>query len=76
MLVLTRKPKESVTIGNEIRVTLLEIRGNQVRLGIEAPRDTPVNRTEVYEMIVQENVQASKAPLNLDQLLPALKGEG
>jgi carbon storage regulator len=76
VLVLTRKPKESVTIGNEIRVTLLEIRGNQVRLGIEAPRNTPVNRTEVYEMIVRENVQASKAPLNLDQVLPVLKSDG
>lgn len=62
MLVLTRKHNESITIGDHVRVTVLEIRGTQVRLGIEAPRDTPVNRTEIYEAIVQENIKASKAP--------------
>ena len=65
MLVLTRKNKESITIGNDVRITVLEIRGSQVRLGIEAPRDTPVNRTEVYELILQENINASKAPSDL-----------
>ena len=65
MLVLTRKNKESITIGNDIRITVLEIRGSQVRLGIDAPRNTPVNRTEVYELILQENINASKAPSDL-----------
>ena len=65
VLVLTRKAKESITIGNSIQVTVLEIRGNQVRLGIEAPRHTPVNRTEIYESIIEENIRASKAPLDL-----------
>ncbi len=65
MLVLTRKKKESITIGNDVRVTVVEIRGSQVRLGIEAPRNTPVNRTEVYELILQENINASKAPSDL-----------
>lgn len=65
MLVLTRKTKESITIGDHVKVTVLEIRGTQVRLGIEAPRDTPVNRTEIYEIIVQENINASKAPPDL-----------
>lgn len=69
MLVLTRKTKESVTIGNEIQVTVLEVRGNQVRLGIKAPRNTPVNRTEIYDLIIQENIRASKAPQDLDRLL-------
>ena len=69
MLVLTRKAKESVTIGNDIRVTVLEVRGNQVKLGIAAPRNTPVNRTEIYDLIIQENIKASKAPPNLDRLL-------
>lgn len=68
MLVLTRKTKESITIGDHVKVTVLEIRGTQVRLGIEAPRDTPVNRTEIYEIIVQENINASNAPPDLGAL--------
>jgi carbon storage regulator len=72
VLVLTRKTKESVTLGNDIQVTVLEVRGNQVKLGIQAPRNTPVNRTEIYELIIQENIRASQAPRNLDSLL---KGE-
>ena len=62
MLVLTRKADESITIGNNITVTVLEIKGNQVKLGIKAPKHTPVNRTEIYEIIIQENIKASHAP--------------
>jgi carbon storage regulator len=68
VLVLTRKTKESITIGDDVKVTVLEIRGTQVRLGIDAPIDTPVNRTEVYEVILQENINASKAPPDLGAL--------
>ncbi len=74
MLVLTRKAKESVTIGNDIQVTVLEVRGSQVKLGITAPRNTPVNRTEIYDLIIQENINASKAPQDLGRLPLALKG--
>jgi carbon storage regulator len=75
VLVLTRKTKESITIGNNILVTVLEIRGNQVRLGIDAPRYTPVNRTEIYETIIQENIRASKAPQDLERVALALRGK-
>jgi carbon storage regulator len=68
VLVLTRKTKESITIGDDVKITVLEIRGTQVRLGIDAPIDTPVNRTEVYEVILQENINASKAPPDLGAL--------
>ena len=68
MLVLTRKVKESITIGNNITVTVLEIRGNQVRVGIEAPKSIPINRTEIYESIAQENVKASKLPQDVGRL--------
>jgi carbon storage regulator len=68
VLVLTRKVNESITIGNDISVKILEIRGNQVRLGIEAPKCTPVNRTEVYRSIIRENIRASKAPYDLEVL--------
>jgi carbon storage regulator len=65
VLVLTRKAKESITIGSDVQITVLEIRGAQVKLGINAPRDTPVNRTEIYELILEENINASKAPPDL-----------
>ncbi len=69
MLVLTRKVDESITIGNRITVTVLGIRGGQVRIGIDAPRETPVNRTELVETIAQENLEAaSQAPRDLDDL--------
>jgi carbon storage regulator len=74
---LTRKPDESITIGNHITVKVLEIRGNQVKLGIEAPLYTPVNRTEVYENILKENVRASQTPQELGPVLDRwpVKGE-
>ena len=68
MLVLTRKVHESITIGNDIVVTVLEIRGNQIRIGVEAPKQTPVNRTEIYESIVEQNLRASEAPGDLAAL--------
>ena len=66
MLVLTRKVDESITIGSDITVSVLEIRGNQVRVGIEAPRHTPVHRTEVYRMIIEENIRAAETPQDLN----------
>jgi carbon storage regulator len=51
MLVLSRKPNESIVIGDNIQITVVEIRGDKVRLGIVAPKDVPVHREEVYEAI-------------------------
>ena len=51
MLVLTRKTGESIVIGSDIRITVLEIQGRQIRLGIDAPTDVSVHRGEVYERI-------------------------
>ena len=51
MLILTRRPEEVIRVGEEITVTLLGIRGNQVRLGIDAPRTIPVHRQELYDRI-------------------------
>ena len=61
MLVLTRKAGESIVIGSDIRVTVLELQGRQVRLGIEAPSDVSVHRGEVYERIREENELAAVA---------------
>lgn len=61
MLILTRKSGEIIRIGDEISVSVIEIRGNQVRLGITAPRDVVVHRQEVYELIQEQNQQAAQA---------------
>ena len=55
MLILTRKRNERIMIGDSIEVTVVDIRGEQVQLGINAPKDVPVHRREVYEAIVREN---------------------
>lgn len=59
MLVLSRKSNESIIIGAEIKVTVLEVRGDQVRLGISAPRDVTVHREEVHAEIQRENISAA-----------------
>ena len=60
MLVLSRKKDESIIINDHIRVTIVEIRGDKVRLGIDAPKDVSVHRREVYEAI--QNQLRSEAP--------------
>jgi carbon storage regulator len=76
VLVLTRKVEESITIGNHITVSVLEVKGNQVKLGIAAPKDVPVNRTEVFESIINENIRAAETPMDLEGLPEALKTGG
>ena len=58
MLVLSRKKNESIVINNDITIVVVEIRGDKVRLGVEAPKEVPVHRREVYEAI-QRNDAAS-----------------
>ena len=53
MLILTRKVGESVLIGNDISITILSVRGNQVKLGVEAPKEVSVHREEIYQRIKQ-----------------------
>ena len=55
MLVLSRQRAESIFIGDNIKITVVDIRGDKVRLGIEAPTEIPVHRQEVYEAIQREN---------------------
>ncbi len=69
MLILTRKPGETIRIGSEIKVQVLEVKGNQIRIGIDAPRSIAVHRQEIFEQIQRENLDAAKsAPRDLNAL--------
>lgn len=61
MLILTRKSGEGLFIGDDIRITIVEIRGKQIRLGIEAPTNIVVLREEIYQRIQEENLQVAGA---------------
>lgn len=60
MLVLSRQRDETIMIGDEIEITVVDIRGDKVRLGINAPKQVQVHRKEVYEAIKRENAEASR----------------
>lgn len=64
MLILTRKPGEKIAIGESIVISVLEIRGSQVRLGISAPQAVAVHRSEIYERIRDANVRAGSVALS------------
>lgn len=72
MLVLTRKPGESIRIGEEIIVTVVEVKGNQVQVGINAPKGVTVHRGEVYDRIREGNIRA--ASLSADDFDRIRKG--
>ncbi len=61
MLALTRKKGEALVLNNNIEVTILEIRGDQVKIGVSAPKEVPIYRKEVYLQIQKENEEASNA---------------
>ena len=61
MLALARKVNESIMIGNDIEITVLEIKGEQIKLGVKAPKSVPIYRKELYVQIQEENKQAGSA---------------
>ena len=61
MLILTRRVGETVMIGNDVTVTVLGVKGNQVRVGVNAPKDVAVHREEIYERIKREGDQDSRS---------------
>ncbi|MBI4666862.1 MAG: carbon storage regulator CsrA [Nitrospinae bacterium] len=75
MLVLTRKLGESVTIGDNIKISVIDIKGRQVRLGIEAPPNMTIHREEIYAKIQEENQRAAfiKA-VNMEKLAAIFPG--
>jgi carbon storage regulator len=75
LLVLTRKLEESIIIGDSVTVSVLEIKGNQVKLGISAPKDITINRAEIYENVLSENIRASNAPDDVGSFTDLLKSD-
>lgn len=69
MLILTRKKNQSLRIGDDIVVTIVEVQGDQVRLGIAAPQDVRVLRQELYDAVRDSNTQAAGTMQHLDVLL-------
>ncbi|ATY86021.1 carbon storage regulator [Kyrpidia spormannii] len=76
MLVLSRRAGEAIVIGEDVRVVVLEVRGEVVRLGIAAPRSVAVHREEVFEQILEENRRAAQSRDALDRLFGALDTAG
>ncbi|MCU4185047.1 carbon storage regulator CsrA [Acidiferrimicrobium sp. IK] len=68
MLVLTRSANQSIVIGHDIVLTVLEVRGDQVRIGIDAPREIQVHRMEVFQALQEANRQAAESAGDLDAL--------
>jgi carbon storage regulator len=63
MLVLSRKPNESIMIGDNVEVKIVEVKGDYVKLGITAPKSIPVHRKEIYEAIQRENIAATQTKI-------------
>ena len=74
MLALARKVNESIMLGNDIEITLLEIKGDQVKIGISAPKSVPIYRKEIYLQIQEENKQAAGQEIDVEALKNAFGG--
>ncbi|MCX5845003.1 MAG: carbon storage regulator CsrA [Deltaproteobacteria bacterium] len=70
MLILTRKLGESITIGDDIKITFLETKGKQIRIGIEAPTHIAIHREEIYNLIKEQNIEAVKVASMEKETLP------
>lgn len=75
MLALARKINQSIMIGSDIEITLLEIKGDQVKIGINAPKSTPIYRKEIYMQIQDENKKASEGEIDVEVLNKLFSGK-
>lgn len=73
MLVLTRKSGEGIRIGDDIKIVVVEVKDNQVKLGIEAPHDQSVHREEIYIKIQEQNLRAAGLPKDIAETLKGIK---
>jgi carbon storage regulator len=74
MLVLSRQKNEAIMIGDDVEITIVDIRGDRVRLGITAPQSVSVHRKEIYEAIRRENIEASRTKISDLSALDSLIG--
>lgn len=72
MLILTRKPGESLYIGDSIKITIVELKGHQIRVGIDAPKEMRIYREEIYLQILEENKNAAESSMADDSALEGL----
>ena len=72
MLILTRKSGEGIRIGDSITLKIIEIRGNQVRLGVDAPKNVSVHREEIYDLIRDQNEMAAQSIPDNPEILTTL----
>lgn len=75
MLALARKTNQSIMIGDDIEITLLEIKGDQVKIGINAPKSVPIYRKEIYVQIQDENKKASEGEIDVEALNKLFSGK-
>ena len=75
MLALARKINQSIMIGSDIEITLLEIKGDQVKIGINAPKSVPIYRKEIYMQIQDENKKASEGEIDVEVLNKLFSGK-
>lgn len=75
MLALARKINQSIMIGSDIEITLLEIKGDQVKIGINAPKSVPIYRKEIYMQIQDENKKASEGEIDVEVLNNLFSGK-
>lgn len=74
MLVLTRKPGERILIGDDIVVTILDVRGDGIRVGIDAPRGVKIQRDELVRAVTESNVAATQIPADAEDRIKAALG--
>ena len=68
MLALSRKANESIVVGHDVEITILEVKGDQVKIGINAPKSVPIYRKEIYKQIQAANIEAAKTEVAVDEL--------
>ena len=73
MLALARKVNQPIVIGNDVEITILEIKGDQIKIGIDAPKSVPIYRKEIYVQIQEENKQAAGEEIDVSALKNVFK---
>jgi len=76
MLILTRKLGEVIAVGDDIKIVILDIKGRQVRIGVEAPKQTKVYREEIYQIIAEQNQESAQSQsVRIDDILSKFKSK-